>query len=325
MCINLIGSGVVFHAPSFFKELGELEAKGLTGCRDRILVSDRCQVNFDLHAAVDGLEEVELGNEAIGTTKRGIGPSYSTKAARSGVRLAEIFDEALFEKKLRRLADGYKKRYGDLLKYDVEDEIARFKEYRPKLANHVVDAVQFMSDAQRTNKKILIEGANALMLDIDYGTYPYCTSSNTGLGGIFTGLAIAPTKLEQIVGVVKAYTTRVGEGIFKTEDLGEAGTKLQEVGREWGVSTGRKRRCGWLDLVVVKYSTAVNHYTALNLTKLDVLDGFEKIKVAVAYKDPATGQEIDFFPADLGLLERCEVVVSFTSQASIPCRARPFA
>jgi adenylosuccinate synthase len=308
MCINLIGSGVVFHAPSFFKELAELEAKGLEGCRQRIFVSDRCQVNFDLHAAVDGLEEVELGALAIGTTRRGIGPSYSTKAARSGVRLAEIFDEELFERKLRRLADGYKKRYGDLLKYDVEDEINRFKEYRVKLAEHVVDAVQFMSDAQRTNKKILIEGANALMLDIDYGTYPYCTSSNTGLGGIFTGLAIDYRKVDNVIGVVKAYTTRVGEGLFKTEDLGEAGTQLQEVGREWGVSTGRKRRCGWLDLVVVKYSTAVNHYTALNLTKLDVLDGFEKIKVAVAYKNPDTGEEMDFFPADLGLLERCEVV-----------------
>ncbi|KAB5542468.1 Adenylosuccinate synthetase [Coniochaeta sp. 2T2.1] len=308
MCMNLIGSGVVFHAPSFFKELAELEAKGLQGAGQRILVSDRCQVNFDLHAAVDGLEEIELGALAIGTTRRGIGPSYSTKAARSGIRLAEAFDEELFERKLRRLADGYKKRYGDLLKYDVEKEIAEWREFRPKLADYCVDAVQFISDAQRTNKKILIEGANALMLDIDYGTYPYCTSSNTGLGGIFTGLAIDPTKLDQIIGVVKAYTTRVGEGIFKTEDLGENGTKLQEVGREWGVSTGRKRRCGWLDLVVVKYSTAINHYTALNLTKLDVLDGFEKIQVAVAYKDPATGEEIEFFPADLGLLERCEVV-----------------
>lgn len=127
MCMNLIGSGVVFHAPSFFKELDELEAKGHQGVRERILVSDRCQINFDLHAAVDGLEEVELGALATGTTERGIGPSYSTKAARSGVRLAEAFDEELFERKLRRLADGYKKRYGDLLKYDVEDEIARWR------------------------------------------------------------------------------------------------------------------------------------------------------------------------------------------------------
>ncbi|KAI6489588.1 hypothetical protein MCOR14_010200 [Pyricularia oryzae] len=307
-CMNLIGSGVVFHVPSFFSELEKLEAKGLAGVRDRIFVSDRCQVNFDLHAAVDGLEEVELGERKIGTTGRGIGPSYSTKASRSGVRISEVFDEAVFERKLRQLADGYRKRFGDLLKYDVEEEIARFKGYRKLLPNYVVDAVKFIKDAQDQNRKILIEGANALMLDIDYGTYPYVTSSNPCLGGIITGLAINPRKIETIVGVVKAYTTRVGDGIFKTEDEGEIGTKLQDIGREWGVSTGRKRRCGWLDLVVVKYSAAINHYTSLNLTKLDVLDTFPTLKVAVAYKDPATGEELDFFPADLSLLERCEVV-----------------
>ncbi|TLS20936.1 uncharacterized protein PpBr36_10695 [Pyricularia pennisetigena] len=307
-CMNLIGSGVVFHVPSFFSELEKLEAKGLAGVRDRIFVSDRCQVNFDLHAAVDGLEEVELGERKIGTTGRGIGPSYSTKASRSGVRISEVFDEAVFERKLRQLAAGYRKRFGDLLKYDVEEEIARFKEYRKLLPNYVVDAVKFIKDAQDQNRKILIEGANALMLDIDYGTYPYVTSSNPCLGGIITGLAINPRKIETIVGVVKAYTTRVGDGIFKTEDEGEIGTKLQDIGREWGVSTGRKRRCGWLDLVVVKYSAAINHYTSLNLTKLDVLDTFPTLKVAVAYKDPATGEELDFFPADLSLLERCEVV-----------------
>ncbi|KAG5985880.1 hypothetical protein E4U54_005748 [Claviceps lovelessii] len=305
-CVNLIGSGVLFHVPSFFKELGELQEKGLD-TTDRILVSDRCQVNFDLHAAVDGLEEIELGERKIGTTGRGIGPSASTKFARSGVRVHEIFDEPTFERKLRQLASSYKKRYGDLLKYDVEEEIARFKEYRVKLAPYCIDAVQFMKDAQDRNEKILIEAANALMLDIDYGTYPYVTSSNTGLGGIITGLAINPTKIDNVIGVVKAYTTRVGGGPFKTEDLEEAGTKLQDVGREWGVSTGRKRRCGWLDLVVLKYSTAINHYTLLNLTKLDVLDTFPTIKVAIAYKSPE-GKELDYFPADLGYLDKCDVV-----------------
>ncbi|KAG5918026.1 hypothetical protein E4U22_000563 [Claviceps purpurea] len=305
-CVNLIGSGVLFHVPSFFKELGELHEKGLD-TTDRILVSDRCQVNFDLHAAVDGLEEIELGERKIGTTGRGIGPSASTKFARSGVRVHEIFDEPTFERKLRQLASSYKKRYGDLLKYDVEEEIARFKEYRVKLAPYCIDAVQFMKDAQDRNEKILIEAANALMLDIDYGTYPYVTSSNTGLGGIITGLAINPAKIENVIGVVKAYTTRVGGGPFKTEDLEEAGTKLQDIGREWGVSTGRKRRCGWLDLVVLKYSHAINHYTRLNLTKLDVLDTFPTIKVAVGYKSPE-GKELDYFPADLGYLDKCDVV-----------------
>lgn len=205
-CYNLIGSAVVFHFPSFWKELDELEEKGLKGVRERIFVSDRCQINFDLHAAVDGLEEVELGANAVGTTRRGIGPSYSTKSARSGVRIHEIFDEENFERKLRFLADGYRKRFGDLLKYDVEEEIARFKKYRVDFAPYVVDAVAFMKQAQEQDHSILVEGGQALMLDIDYGTYPYVTSSSVGLGGCIAGLALNPRKISEVVGVVKAYS-----------------------------------------------------------------------------------------------------------------------
>ncbi|KAH8714250.1 Adenylosuccinate synthetase [Ilyonectria robusta] len=307
-CMNFIGSGVVFHVPSFFKELKELDELGLPGVYDRILVSDRVHIDLDLHAAVDGLEEVELGEGKIGTTGRGIGPSYSCKAARSGIRMAEVFDAELFESKLRRLASGYAKRYGDLLKYDVEEELARFNEYRPKLAKYAVDGVSLLQSAQKNNTKILVEGANALMLDLDMGSYPYVTSSTTSIAGIIGGLALNPRGLTEVIGVVKAYTTRVGMGSFKTEDLGEVGTKLQDVGREWGTSTGRKRRCGWLDLVVVKYSTAINYYTALNLTKLDVLDTFETIKIAIAYKDPETGEELAAYPADLNILDRAEVI-----------------
>ncbi|KAK8102947.1 Adenylosuccinate synthetase [Apiospora sp. TS-2023a] len=307
-CLNFIGTSVVFHVPSFFKELKELEAKGLTGVRDRIKVSDRAQVNLDLHAAVDGLEEVELGTRAIGTTGRGIGPSYATKAARSGIRVHDILDEEKFNRMIRQLASGYKKRYGDLLKYDVEEEISRFNDYRKELKKYMVDGIKFMNDVVKANKNVLIEGANALMLDIDYGSYPYVTSSNAGLGGVITGLALNPFKITEVVGVVKAYTTRVGGGPFPTEDSGEAGTKLQDIGREWGVSTGRKRRCGWLDLVVVKYSTSVNHYTSLNLTKLDILDTFEEIRIAIGYRDPKTGEDLDTFPASLEFLEKVEVV-----------------
>jgi adenylosuccinate synthase len=247
-CTNLIGSGVVFHVPSFFKELKELDEKGLPRVYDRILVSDRVHINLDLHLAVDGLEEVELGEKKIGTTGRGIGPCYSTKAARSGIRLAEVFNTELFESKLRRLASGFAKRYGDLLRYDVEDEIARFREYRPKLAKFAIDAVPFMQSAQENNMNILVEGANALMLDLDVGTYPYVTSSTTSVAGIIGGLHLNPRGLTEVIGVIKSYTTRVGMGSFKTEDLGEVGTKLQEVGREWGTSTGRRRRCGWLGI-----------------------------------------------------------------------------
>jgi adenylosuccinate synthase len=164
-----------------------------------------------------------------------------------------------------------------------------------------------MTSAQQADTPILIEGANALMLDIDHGTYPYVTSSNTGLGGVFTGLSLNPTKIKNIIGVVKAYTTRVGGGPFPTEDLGEAGTKLQEIGREFGVTTGRRRRCGWLDLVVVKYSSAINHYTTLNITKLDILDTFPTIKVATAYIHPDTNEPLESFPADLDLLGRVKI------------------
>ncbi|RKK18182.1 Adenylosuccinate synthetase [Fusarium oxysporum f. sp. cepae] len=304
-CMNFIGSGVVFHVPSFFSELKELE-KNLTAVHDRILVSDRVNVLLDLHIAVDGLEEEELGDAAIGTTRRGIGPCYQTSRARTGIKMTDVFHPEVFEQKLRRLADGFQKRFGELLEYDIEAELARFDEYRQTLSKYVVDGVAFMRSAQESNMKIVIEGANALMLDVDYGSYPFVTSSSTTLAGIIGGLALNPKNITETVGVVKAYTTRVGAGAFKTEDTEEIGTKLQEIGREWGTSTGRRRRCGWLDLVVVKYSNSINYYDSLNLTKLDILDTFETIKIAIAYK--IDGEELDSYPADLEILNRAEVV-----------------
>ncbi|RCI07908.1 hypothetical protein L249_5785 [Ophiocordyceps polyrhachis-furcata BCC 54312] len=318
-CLNLIGSSVVAHIPTFFKELEELERKGLSNVHERIFISDRVHIDLDLHIAVDGLEEIELGERKVGTTGKGIGPAYSTKAARSGIRLAEVFNAELFASKLRRLASGYQKRYGDLLKYDVDEELARFDEYRPKLAKYTIDAVAFMKQAQEKKMKILCEGANALMLDLDWGSYPYVTSSSTGIGGIINGLSLDIKKIDEVIGVVKSYTTRVGSGAFKTEDLGEIGHKFQERGREW---VGRRNH-HWpetpmrlrqyfshrhlLDLVVVKYTTDINHYTALNLTKLDVLDDFPTIKIAIAYKDPDTG-EASQRHTGLDLLDRSEVI-----------------
>ncbi|QPC61171.1 hypothetical protein HYE67_003402 [Fusarium culmorum] len=312
-CLNFIGSGVVFHVPSFFSEMAALIEKGLPSVEDRLLVSDRVHIILQQHIAVDGLEEKELGDKKIGTTGRGtsIIPqdthwSYVLEGLSKGVRLVDVFNKELFDSKLRRLEAGYRKRFGDLFVYDVEEEIARFDEYRPKLAKYAVDGVSFMKAAQEDNKNIIVEGANALMLDIKYGSYPFVTSSNTTIGGIIGGLTLNPKNITETIGVVKAYTTRVGQGAFKTEDTGEIGTKLQEIGREWGTSTGRRRRCGWLDLVVVKYSASINYYSALNLTKLDVLDTFETIKIAIAYK--VDGEELDHYPADLDLLERAEVV-----------------
>ncbi|EEY18629.1 adenylosuccinate synthetase [Verticillium alfalfae VaMs.102] len=293
-CMNFIGSGVVFHIPTFFSELKELEEKGLTAVHDRILVSDRVNVLLDMHMAVDGLEEQELGDAAIGTTRRGIGPCYQTSRARNGIKLTDIFHPELFEKKVQRLADGYQKRFGDLFKYDIKAELARFEEYRETMRKYVVDGVAFMTSAQQSDTKIVVEGANALMLDVDYGSYPFVTSSSTTLAGIIGGLTLNPKNITETVGVVKAYTTRVGWGAFKTEDTEEYG---------WQQASGDWTR---MDLVVVKYSNSINYYTSLNLTKLDVLDTFETIKIAIAYK--VDGQELDSYPADLEILERAEVV-----------------
>lgn len=344
---NLIGAGCVVHIPSFFKELKALEEKGLEGVRDRILISDRAHVCFDLHGVVDGIAEdiskgVQGGKGMIGTTRKGIGPCYSDKVARRGVPFWMLVSEnQRWEQRLRSLAAAYRSLYGEeaLNGYDLEDEIKRLNEYRTELQNYVVAATPLLSNAMGTKgfatsslnsegvpavnqSNILIEGANALLLDIDHGTYPYVTSSNTGLGGVFTGLAgLSPAALSapgsNVVGVVKAYTTRVGSGPFPTEldssisGVSEVdaqyGTKLQQIGREWGVTTGRKRRCGWFDLVLVKYSSQVNCYTQINLTKLDVLDTFEEIRVAVAYKDKSTGIKHETFPADLDMMENLEM------------------
>ncbi|KAF2861876.1 Adenylosuccinate synthetase [Piedraia hortae CBS 480.64] len=303
-CVNLIGTGCVFYVPGFFQEVEALEKHGIN-THNRILVSDRCHVDLDLHGKVDGLEEVELGRASIGTTGKGIGPTYSTKATRSGIRVHDIFDKERFDEKLRNLARGFKKRYGDLLQYDPDEEIARFDSYRERLQPYVVDQVPLIKSAVDGNIPMLVEGANALMLDIDNGTYPYVTSSNTGLGGIFTGLNLKRQYIKEVIGVVKAYTTRVGGGPFPSEQLNETGEKLQTVGKEFGVTTGRKRRCGWLDLVVLQFSQDINWYDSLNLTKLDVLDDFNEIKIATSYS--LDGETLVSLPADLSMLEKVQV------------------
>ncbi|RLV83547.1 Adenylosuccinate synthetase [Meyerozyma sp. JA9] len=309
-CQNILGSGVVVHIPSFFEELENLEKKGLD-CRNRLFVSSRAHLVFDFHQRTDKLKEAELSEnkKSIGTTGKGIGPTYSTKASRSGIRVHHLvsddpdaWDE--FKTRYYRLVHSRYKRYGEF-EYDVEAELERYEKYREILKPFVVDSVNFIHKAIKDKKKILVEGANALMLDIDFGTYPYVTSSSTGIGGVLTGLGLPPTAIRNVYGVVKAYTTRVGEGPFPTEQLNEVGEKLQDIGAEFGVTTGRKRRCGWLDLVVMKYSTAINGYTSLNITKLDVLDTFKEIKVGVSYT--YKGKKLESFPEDLNVLKNVEV------------------
>ncbi|UZJ57398.1 hypothetical protein CBS101457_006718 [Exobasidium rhododendri] len=302
-CAGFIGSGVVVHVPSFFAELDVLQKKGLN-CDGRLFVSDRAHLVFDFHQVVDGLKEVELGGSSIGTTKKGIGPAYSSKASRSGLRVHHLYDGELFAAKFRKLVEGRFKRYGHF-EYDTEGEIARYKAFAERLRPYIVDGVTFIHTALSSNRRVLVEGANALMLDLDFGTYPFVTSSSTSIGGVLTGLGIPPSAIGDVIGVAKAYTTRVGGGPFPTELTEDIGKHMQEVGAEYGVTTGRRRRCGWLDLVVLRYSCLINGYSLLNLTKLDVLDNLDELKVAISYH--SDGKELTSFPADLEILAKVQV------------------
>ena len=215
-----------------------MESKGIK-TEGRLFISDRAHVLLVLHKCIDGLEEAELGANKVGTTGSGIGPAYSTKMARSGIRMSMIHDKTKFDFKLREMANSARKRYGEHLQYDVEKEIADFDGFRERIRPMVVDTIPIIAAAQKEEKRILVEGANALLLDCDFGTYPYVTSSSTGLGGIFTGLGgLRPTNLSEIIGVVKSYSTRVGSGPFPTEQLNTIGEKLQVQGAEFGVTVG---------------------------------------------------------------------------------------
>ncbi|KAK2761609.1 hypothetical protein FQN54_001437 [Arachnomyces sp. PD_36] len=311
--INLIGNGTVFHVPQFFKELKNLQDKGVSS-EGRIFVSDRAHVLFELHKRVDGLREKALGASKVGTTGNGIGPCYSDKASRNGIRVIDILDKPFFERRLRALEKIYRDEFGSLLEYDVEREIEEFNEYRKTLKPFIVDSLDMVCKAQDAGQEILVEAANALCLDIDAGTYPFVTSSSTGIAGVFSGLmGLRPETVNTRIGVVKAYSTRVGSGPLPTEDFGEVGKQYQEVGHEFGTTTGRRRRCGNLDLVLLRHTTAINRYTSLNLTKLDVLDGFKDIEVAVAYHTTdLEGNKRTWknsLPADLTQLEskNCQV------------------
>ncbi|CAN6298148.1 unnamed protein product [Urochloa humidicola] len=274
----------------------------------RLLVSDRAHLLFDLHQVVDGLREAELGNSLIGTTKRGIGPCYSNKVTRNGLRISDLRHMDTFGAKLNTLLRDAALRFKDF-EYDnkiLKEEVEKYKRFAERLEPFIADTVHFMNESILQKKKILVEGGQATMLDIDFGTYPFVTSSSPSAGGICTGLGIAPRSLGDIIGVVKAYTTRVGSGPFPTELLGKTGDLLRASGMEFGTTTGRPRRCGWLDIVALKYCCQINGFTSLNLTKLDVLTGLKEIKLGISYYTD-DGNMVQSFPADLDLLEQIRV------------------
>ncbi|KAM9708653.1 adenylosuccinate synthetase isozyme 1 [Menidia menidia] len=307
--ISMIGNGVVIHLPGLFEEGDKNDKKGLKGWDKRLIVSDRAHLVFDFHQVVDGLQETErqaTEGKNIGTTKKGIGPAYSSKASRTGLRVCDLLgDYKDFSTRFKNLVHQYQSMYPSLT-VDVEDQLKKLKEYAERLRPMVRDGVYYMYEALHgAPKKILVEGANAALLDIDFGTYPFVTSSNCTVGGVCTGLGIPPLNIGDVFGVAKAYTTRVGIGAFPTEQLNAVGELLQTRGHEVGVTTGRKRRCGWLDLVIVRYAHMINGFTAIALTKLDILDVLDEIKVGVAYK--LNGKRIPHFPANMDVLHKVEV------------------
>ncbi|XP_019868441.1 adenylosuccinate synthetase [Aethina tumida] len=306
-CKAVIGNGVVIHLPGLFDEAEKNEKKGLKNWKEQLIISDRAHLVFDFHQQVDGLQEQENNQkgQGLGTTKKGIGPTYSSKMTRNGLRIGDLLgDFEKFSKRFQGLANVYQRMFPNL-QVDVEEELKRYKKYAEMVRPLVFDTVSFLDKALKQGQKILVEGANAAMLDIDFGTYPYVTSSNCSVGGVCTGLGIAPMRIGEVIGVVKAYTTRVGDGPFPTELKDEIGDLMQTRGGEIGVTTKRKRRCGWLDLVLLQYTNMINGYTALCLTKLDILDTLPELKLAVGYT--LNGKKIEYFPSTASDLSQVEV------------------
>ncbi|CAB4015648.1 adenylosuccinate synthetase isozyme 1 [Paramuricea clavata] len=304
-CKSIIGNGVVVHIQQLFNEIEENVKKGLTGWEERLLISDRAHIVFDFLQQVDGIQENSQRKVSLGTTKKGIGPTYAAKASRSGIRICDLIgDFEYFKERFQALVVHYERAYPGL-KINVEEELQKYKKCAEKIRPYVCDTVSFMHDALENKKRILVEGANAMMLDIDFGTYPFVTSSSCSSGGVSTGLGIPPRTIGSVIGVVKAYTTRVGVGVLPTEQLNEIGESLQRVGREFGVTTGRKRRCGWLDLVVIRYSNMINGYTSLAVTKLDILTNLGDLKIGINYK--YKGETLSSFPASLEVQKEMEV------------------
>lgn len=301
----VVGNGVVIHLPSFLNELDGLKAAGIK-YDGRVKLSDRAHLVFDFHQAVDGKLEHKLGRNKIGTTKKGIGPAYASKISRNGIRVGDLRDWEYFEQRFRALAEHHKVAYPGL-EIDVESELLFYKSISERIKDITIDTIVYTNQAYQDGKRILVEGANATMLDIDFGTYPYVTSSNPSVGSVLTGLGVSPNKLRGIYGTVKAYTTRVGEGPFPTEmdTAVDIGKHLSSVGAEFGTTTGRPRRCGWLDIPQMKFSLMINGFTSINLTKLDVLTGLEEIKIGKRYR--YKGAVLDGMPANLKVLSGVEV------------------
>ena len=279
----VIGNGVVVDLPTLFKEIDALESRGISTAR--LKVSSLAHLIFPWHQAMDAALEAARGDGKIGTTLKGIGPAYVDKVKRAGIRVGEVLDIKNFEQRVRERAIAARREVSDVGgdTFDVEEVVTAFVQYAKRLTPYVADTVNLLHDARERGENILLEGAQATFLDIDHGTYPYVTSSNPIAGGAAVGSGLGPRHIDRIVGITKAYTTRVGMGPFPSELTDALGVALVDIGREYGTVTGRRRRTGWLDTVMLRHATRVNSLTEIALTKLDVLDTFEEVKVCTGY------------------------------------------
>jgi adenylosuccinate synthase len=302
LCV--IGNGVVIDPLALKKEIAELAAAGIL-CRDRLFISNRAHVILEYHRLVEKGDEDSRGENRIGTTNRGIGPTYEDKMGRRGVRICDLLQPNILRQKIEESIRAKKAALPSIEEIINVDEIT---ESAQKLANelseYVVDAAEFMNQSIDSGKSILFEGAQGTMLDIDHGTYPYVTASSATAGGACTGTGVGPTRINGVLGISKAYTTRVGEGPFPTELLDDLGEKIRQRGQEFGASTGRPRRCGWFDASVVRYSKLINNLDSLVITKLDVLDELPEIKICTGYR--YKGNLLRSFPPEIEVLEQCQ-------------------
>ncbi|EJP6474000.1 adenylosuccinate synthase [Clostridium botulinum] len=307
--LNVIGNGVVLDPKALFEEINYLESLGVDITPDRLIISDRAHVIMPYHRVLDGIKERARGNKDIGTTGKGIGPSYTDKMERSGIRVCDLIHKEVFEENLKENLKIKNKIItevfgGEALDYNkIYNE---YLEYAEKLRPFIKDISVIVNQKIKEGKEVLFEGAQGTLLDIDYGTYPYVTSSSTIAGGVCTGAGVGPTAITSAVGIAKAYTTRVGKGPFPTELLDNTGDWIREKGHEFGVTTGRARRCGWLDLVILKTSARVSGLTSFAVTKIDTLAGLDTLKVCTGYK--LNEEIIDYVPASLEDLAKCEPI-----------------
>lgn len=293
----LIGNGVVLSPSALMQEMGELESRGIN-VRERLLISEACPLILPYHIAMDQAREAALGKNKIGTTGRGIGPAYEDKVARRGLRVGDLFDKAAFAEKLKTILEYYN---FQLVHYYKAEAVDYQKTLDDVLAvadiitAMVADVTTILDQARKNGDNILFEGAQGTMLDIDQGTYPFVTSSNTTAGGVSTGSGFGPRHIDYVLGIVKAYCTRVGGGPFTTELFDDVGAEIARKGNEFGAVTGRPRRCGWFDAVAIRRAIQVNSISGFCMTKLDVLDGFDEVKICVAYKMP-NGEVVEYAP-----------------------------